>query len=131
DVQRYREMVDLARDNYDLHLNIFKQIEERQISGIGRGVDLEQAHRRQALAQSNLITEAGNLNDVEQRYQRIIGHSAPAPLVDNLDGDSYIPQQPEDRKSTRLNSSHVSISYAVFCLKKKTTRAHQPWTPST
>src|SRR5437868_13209672 len=38
------------------------------------------------------------------------------------------PQQPqapvgsfhaEDRKSTRLNSSHVSISYAVFCLKKK------------
>src|SRR5690606_40760664 len=26
----------------------------------------------------------------------------------------------EDRKSTRLNSSHVKISYAVFCLKKKT-----------
>src|SRR5438876_6809104 len=26
---------------------------------------------------------------------------------------------PEDRKSTRLNSSHPSISYAVFCLKKK------------
>src|SRR2546430_4072156 len=27
----------------------------------------------------------------------------------------------EDRKSTRLNSSHSQISYAVFCLKKKTT----------
>src|SRR5207253_11136348 len=27
---------------------------------------------------------------------------------------------PSDRKSTRLNSSHVAISYAVFCLKKKT-----------
>src|SRR5439155_5719772 len=27
-----------------------------------------------------------------------------------------------DRKSTRLNSSHVAISYAVFCLKRKTTR---------
>src|SRR3712207_8170661 len=27
----------------------------------------------------------------------------------------------EDRKSTRLNSSHANISYAVFCLKKKTT----------
>src|SRR5439155_16128801 len=26
---------------------------------------------------------------------------------------------PQDRKSTRLNSSHVAISYAVFCLKKK------------
>src|SRR3712207_7289402 len=28
-------------------------------------------------------------------------------------------QRAEDRKSTRLNSSHVNISYAVFCLKKK------------
>src|SRR5690625_6657483 len=28
--------------------------------------------------------------------------------------------QPGDRKSTRLNSSHVATSYAVFCLKKKT-----------
>src|SRR3712207_8073178 len=32
-----------------------------------------------------------------------------------LNFDSY-----EDRKSTRLNSSHANISYAVFCLKKKT-----------
>src|SRR3712207_8367471 len=32
---------------------------------------------------------------------------------------------PEDRKSTRLNSSHANISYAVFCLKK-TTRKHRP-----
>src|SRR5690625_6935214 len=29
-----------------------------------------------------------------------------------------------DRKSTRLNSSHVAISYAVFCLKKKTLYTH-------
>src|SRR3712207_7982685 len=29
----------------------------------------------------------------------------------------------EDRKSTRLNSSHANISYAVFCLKKKTTKS--------
>src|SRR3712207_7299594 len=31
-------------------------------------------------------------------------------------------QGPQDRKSTRLNSSHANISYAVFCLKKKKTR---------
>src|SRR2546427_3891389 len=30
-----------------------------------------------------------------------------------------MPFEPEDRKSTRLNSSHSQISYAVFCLKKK------------
>src|SRR3712207_8712709 len=31
-----------------------------------------------------------------------------------------------DRKSTRLNSSHANISYAVFCLKKKNTHPHHP-----
>src|SRR5688572_32411281 len=39
-----------------------------------------------------------------------------------------VAQGKRDRKSTRLNSSHSQISYAVFCLKKKkktTTRAHQ------
>src|SRR5699024_11548648 len=33
--------------------------------------------------------------------------------------DKTTPPEVQDRKSTRLNSSHVSISYAVFCLKKK------------
>src|SRR3712207_8662279 len=33
-----------------------------------------------------------------------------------------------DRKSTRLNSSHANISYAVFCLKKKNLRAKPPRT---
>src|SRR5689334_23723209 len=32
---------------------------------------------------------------------------------------THVEQIREDRKSTRLNSSHSSISYAVFCLKKK------------
>src|SRR3712207_8331418 len=36
----------------------------------------------------------------------------------------------QDRKSTRLNSSHANISYAVFCLKKKTQNpAASPCTP--
>src|SRR3712207_7072663 len=33
--------------------------------------------------------------------------------------------QGRDRKSTRLNSSHANISYAVFCLKKKSLSTHQ------
>src|SRR5258707_10459297 len=33
------------------------------------------------------------------------------------------PRNQEDRKSTRLNSSHANISYAVFCLKKKKNQA--------
>src|SRR5256886_5193982 len=44
-----------------------------------------------------------------------LGHTDPVlPIYVN----AYLPPQP-DRKSTRLNSSHSQISYAVFCLKKK------------
>src|SRR5258705_6689732 len=38
--------------------------------------------------------------------------------------------QPQDRKSTRLNSSHLGISYAVFCLKKKKNLSHRALSPT-
>src|SRR3712207_7396633 len=38
------------------------------------------------------------------------------------DADAVGGEGDEDRKSTRLNSSHANISYAVFCLKKKKTK---------
>src|SRR5258707_4069712 len=39
-------------------------------------------------------------------------------LVDQGGGLERLPRSTRDRKSTRLNSSHANISYAVFCLKK-------------
>src|SRR5690625_2228472 len=50
-----------------------------------------------------------------------------APVTDHIEphGSAIadaVDKQAEDRKSTRLNSSHVAISYAVFCLKKKKSR---------
>ena len=38
---------------------------------------------------------------------------------DKANDEAYLGQLNSDRKSTRLNSSHALISYAVFCLKKK------------
>src|SRR5437762_7933164 len=49
----------------------------------------------------------------ERRLTSVAGHG-------ELRGNSYAHS---DRKSTRLNSSHRCISYAVFCLKKKTRRS--------
>src|SRR5699024_12085217 len=40
-------------------------------------------------------------------------------VLSDFDGATPASADLQDRKSTRLNSSHVSISYAVFCLKKK------------
>src|SRR5699024_11467330 len=49
----------------------------------------------------------GQMNPMNKRIKRIHGMT-----MNRLNCD-------KDRKSTRLNSSHVSISYAVFCVKKK------------
>src|SRR5258708_24803754 len=48
------------------------------------------------------------------------GRHVIAPALSRL-----VERNPGDRKSTRLNSSHQIISYAVFCLKKKTKNCHK------
>ncbi|QEA12463.1 TolC family outer membrane protein [Comamonas flocculans] len=80
DVQRYRQTRALAENNYGVHKTTLDQIRQRQQSGVGRGVDLEQANARLALAQVNLMTESGNLNDVSQRYRRLVGEYPAATL---------------------------------------------------
>src|SRR5437868_12563059 len=61
-----------------------------------------------------------------ERAQALLADAADAfSLIERLIEDEKIEcywQKRGDRKSTRLNSSHVSISYAVFCLKKKKTK---------
>src|SRR5256885_5191634 len=53
------------------------------------------------------------------RHFRAADYDEPAPERDPL-------QKLRDRKSTRLNSSHLVISYAVFCLKKKKQQGGPP-----
>lgn len=73
DVKRNRDLVELARNNYAKHREVYSQIDERASSGVGRRVDLEQVAGRLALAESNLLTEASNLHDVTARYLRVVG----------------------------------------------------------
>ena len=90
DVLRFRKLVGLAEDNYVQHKYVHTQILSRVRAGVGRGVDLEQAGARLALAESNLTTELANLHDVSVRYRRIVGEAPaagmplPAPLVSGL-----------------------------------------------
>src|SRR3712207_7168337 len=56
------------------------------------------------------VSVVETVNDVETARRRHMGGG------EKRDRD---PQTDLDRKSTRLNSSHANISYAVFCLKKK------------
>src|SRR3712207_8913633 len=61
---------------------------------------------------------------IDVRLRSVADPRALCPLVEPLPGCLQRPALldgcgAEDRKSTRLNSSHANISYAVFCLKKK------------
>src|SRR5256885_12900704 len=59
-----------------------------------------------ALVEGQRLVAAGKPAEAEDWFRRATAPGAPAEVV-------------RDRKSTRLNSSHLVISYAVFCLKKK------------
>src|SRR3712207_7529642 len=61
-----------------------------------------------------LLGEHTPLERDPQHVARRVGRAGSRPRHDG-----------EDRKSTRLNSSHANISYAVFCLKKKITDTRQ------
>src|ERR1035441_10703937 len=60
-----------------------------------------------------------HIGDLRHPSGLVHGPKARTPL-----GTMVSPWLYADRKSTRLNSSHLGISYAVFCLKKKKTRLH-------
>src|SRR3712207_7702884 len=76
---------------------------------------------------------SGALRFLDARSGELLGEFAPGrgvtskATVDSLKGEVYFMSHDanlyalQDRKSTRLNSSHANISYAVFCLKKKNT----------
>src|SRR2546422_1624932 len=68
------------------------------------------------------ITNA--LGGADHQAIRTLVHPTPVITVHMSKGEEAPP--PEDRKSTRLNSSHGYISYAVFCLKKKKKNKENP-----
>src|SRR5699024_11494675 len=77
-------------------------------------------HRHATVTQPvDQLVEQGDLV-VGQCRRGLVHRDQPCVEGHGLDDlDHLLLGDREDRKSTRLNSSHVSISYAVFCLKKK------------
>jgi adhesin transport system outer membrane protein len=73
DVVRYRELVQLAEENFVEHRAVYAQTEQRVKAKVARAVDLEQITGRLALAEANLLIETANLHDTSARFQRIVG----------------------------------------------------------
>src|SRR2546430_10875416 len=64
---------------------------------------------------------AHEFRDIAHAMTRICFHEEGPPMAMSPEERKRRKRERLDRKSTRLNSSHSQISYAVFCLKKKTT----------
>ncbi|QKI89496.1 TolC family outer membrane protein [Thiomicrorhabdus xiamenensis] len=86
DVLRYRKLTEIAQQNYQNHLDVYKKIAAGVETGATRRADLEQISGRLALAESNLLTEKANLHDVSARFLRIVG-SIPSKDLANVDFD--------------------------------------------
>src|SRR5690625_5395769 len=76
-----------------------------------------------------VLAEAGDVAKLPGEAVAEVDHRERTEEVDSSQGPAQLDHQHpadhdrggvQDRKSTRLNSSHVAISYAVFCLQKKT-----------
>jgi len=105
DVLRYQTLVEYAEDNYAQHKLVYDQISERTKSGVSRGVDLETASGRLALAESNLLVETANLHDVSARFQRIVG-AKPGSLVEQPKPlSANLPATPVDGLKKALENS--------------------------
>src|SRR5256885_7424981 len=80
-----------------------------------------------ALTHFKTISDATDLPLIVFQYPLATGQGYPMATLERLFDEvptiraikDWTPQVAQDRKSTRLNSSHLVISYAVFCLKKK------------
>lgn len=116
DVQRFRRLVQLAEDNYVQHKYAALQIQSRVKAGVGRGVDLEQANARLALAESNLSTEIANLHDVTARYQRVVGEAPPAQLPTIAPLATALPATTEEAMNAAIRQS-AAVSASIEALR--------------
>jgi len=103
DVLRNRQLVEVANANFQRHQEIYRQIEQKVGGNVARGVDLEQAAGRLALAETNLLTSQGNLDDVEARFTRIVG-KAPPPQMQALPALEWNPPGNDEAVSLLLNA---------------------------
>src|SRR5690348_17654527 len=73
---------------------------------------------RSTLFPYTTLFRSHRLGELENVIGQVAASYEAGRLIDGL-STAQLPNKRQDRKSTRLNSSHPSISYAVFCLKKK------------
>src|SRR5690606_39733443 len=93
-------------------VNNFQGVSTEQVRIVGEAARPQSVPFRQNMTLLDVMIQAGGLTDFANGNGAVLVRGSEK-------GKQNSVRLKEDRKSTRLNSSHVKISYAVFCLKKK------------
>lgn len=131
DVLRFRQLVQLAEDNFVQHRSVFDQTERRVKAKVARAVDLEQIGARLALAEANLLTETSNLHDTTARFQRIVGQAPaeemplPVQLKLNIPADATAAVRLALQRNGALRASIENVRASDSALASRT-GAYQP-----
>src|SRR5256886_7525692 len=128
DELKQRLQAEVERLNHEINFVLPKEIEKARAHGdLRENSEYKAALERQQFAQaraSHLRLRLSKLSSVKEddipRDRVGFGSRVTVQDLDTKKRETYA----LDRKSTRLNSSHSQISYAVFCLKKKTHPPH-------
>src|SRR3712207_6728826 len=98
-----------ADDENMMEMALIENIQREDLNAVEIALAYQHLLEQYELTQERLSERVGKNRTTIANYLRLL--KLPAPIQMAL--------QNKDRKSTRLNSSHANISYAVFCLKKK------------
>src|SRR5690625_7535366 len=103
----YAEKRAIEKDGYNLDIDYAKSQMKQTRELFSKNDGIQAHHVIQSFKPDEVTPEKANQVGLE--------------LAKKLAPNHEVAVYTQDRKSTRLNSSHVAISYAVFCLKKKIT----------
>src|SRR5437773_125310 len=127
-VLQARDNLGVARQQLEHDVEFLRLAQARYHVGRASVIDVRQAQVARGNAEVVLLRAQTSVDVEKLRLFQQIGLTAPVDIQSVQLTDTFVVQAPTwklnelltiDRKSTRLNSSHITISYAVFCLKKK------------
>jgi len=116
DVLRYKRLLEIGKDNIDLHETTFVQVQERQKSGTSPLSELERVAGRLALANSNYIVTNNNYQDALFGFEGFIGRFIPPEAYEMPDLEVDLPSTMEKALQIALKSN-PSLSVAQYSLE--------------